>query len=68
MKGRGEVGRKRERKETRAFTSVAERSQRERRAEQCTPSYVLRFTSQIIVSTPMGAVKPKMLILSDTFT
>ena len=55
-------------KRNRAFTSVADRSQRERRAEQCTPSYVLRFTSQIIVCTPMGTVKSKMLILSDTFT
>ena len=66
MKGRVGGGRERE-KRNRAFTPVEDRSEKEGLSGAC-PDTVLRFASQTIVSTVMGAVKPKMLILSDAFT
>ena len=66
MKGR--VGGGRERKETELLRLWQTDLREKEWLSGACPDTVLRFASQTIVSTVMGAVKPKMLILSDAFT
>ena len=69
MEGRREDERERERRETELLHLC--QTDLKRKGEGLSRAYpvtVLKFTSQIILSTPLGAVRPRVLILSDAFT